>query len=321
MLQTVAAKSTPAMTREELLSRAEALVPVLAARSADCEKARMAPAATIADYVDNGLLRICQPARYGGFDLGYDVMCEVTQTLARGCGSQAWVHMVLADNPLKLAAFDLRAQDDVWGEDSDLQDLRRHRRRRQGASRARRHRLDGRPRLLQRHRPRGLGDLRRQHLRGGQAAGRLLRADPHLRHQYHRRLVLGRPRRLGQQELRGEGRLRAGASRAVEEGLRCRHLARHPALQVRDFRSCRAAVSRRSATRRSASASREGFLESYLQFTGPRKSRGNPVADGVGVQMGVGQASAEIEAASRMYLGVVRETMQRLERNEDRARS
>jgi 3-hydroxy-9,10-secoandrosta-1,3,5(10)-triene-9,17-dione monooxygenase len=60
----------------------------------------------------------------------------------------------------------------------------------------------------------------------------------------------------------------------------------------------------------------EGFLESYLNFTGPRKSRGNPVADGVGVQMGVGQASAEIEAASRMYLGVIRETMQTLQRGE-----
>jgi len=61
----------------------------------------------------------------------------------------------------------------------------------------------------------------------------------------------------------------------------------------------------------------EGFLENYLAYTGPRKSRGTPVADGIGVQMGVGQASAEIEAASRLYQGAVRETMQTLERGEE----
>lgn len=104
-------------TREELLGRAEALAPVLAARSEACENARTAPVETIRDFVDNGLLRICQPARYGGYELGYDILCEVSQILARGCGSQAWVHMVLADNPLKLSAFSLEAQDEVWGAD------------------------------------------------------------------------------------------------------------------------------------------------------------------------------------------------------------
>ncbi len=107
------------MTREELLRRAEALIPVLAARSQACEEARMAPRETVRDYGDNGLLRICQPTRYGGYELGYDVLCEVSQRLARGCGSQAWVHMVLADNPLKLSAFSLAAQDEEWGVDPD----------------------------------------------------------------------------------------------------------------------------------------------------------------------------------------------------------
>ena len=79
---------------------------------------RKAPDATVRDFVESGLLRVCQSGRYGGYDLGYDVLCEVIQTLAEGCGSQAWVYMVLADNPLKLSAYDLRAQDDVWGEDT-----------------------------------------------------------------------------------------------------------------------------------------------------------------------------------------------------------
>src|SRR5262245_9772744 len=89
MQQKVAASSPTSMTREELLARAEALVPVLAERSAEAERLRRCPDSTIADLVDNGLTRICQPRQFGGFELGYDVLCEVSQTLARGCGSQA----------------------------------------------------------------------------------------------------------------------------------------------------------------------------------------------------------------------------------------
>src|SRR5215216_3567742 len=110
-------KPAQAQTREELLRRAEALGPLLRERAEEAEALRRCPDATIRDFVENGLLRICQPSRYGGYDLGYDVLCEVTQTLARGCGSQAWVHMVLADNPLKLSAFPLQAQEEVWGGD------------------------------------------------------------------------------------------------------------------------------------------------------------------------------------------------------------
>jgi 3-hydroxy-9,10-secoandrosta-1,3,5(10)-triene-9,17-dione monooxygenase len=55
-------------------------------RAAKAEELRRCPDETIQDYIDNDLFRICQPAPYGGFELGYDVLCEVSQTLARGCG-------------------------------------------------------------------------------------------------------------------------------------------------------------------------------------------------------------------------------------------
>jgi 3-hydroxy-9,10-secoandrosta-1,3,5(10)-triene-9,17-dione monooxygenase len=60
----------------------------------------------------------------------------------------------------------------------------------------------------------------------------------------------------------------------------------------------------------------EGFLNNYLDFTATRKSRGASVIDKPGLQMGIGEASAQIEAASRLYLGAVRETMQMLERGQ-----
>ncbi|MGH7091051.1 MAG: hypothetical protein ACREFQ_19295 [Stellaceae bacterium] len=106
-------------SREELLERAAALVPKLRVRSEAAEKMRRCPGETIADFVANDLIRICQPARYRGFEMGWDVRSEVCEVLARGCGAQAWIHHILTDHTQKLGAFDPRAQEDVWGPDPD----------------------------------------------------------------------------------------------------------------------------------------------------------------------------------------------------------
>jgi alkylation response protein AidB-like acyl-CoA dehydrogenase len=61
----------------------------------------------------------------------------------------------------------------------------------------------------------------------------------------------------------------------------------------------------------------EGFLDDYIKYTGPRKSRvTTAIADQMGTQIGVGIAAAEVEAAAQMYLTPLRETMQALERGE-----
>src|SRR3954465_13383442 len=115
MLQTTTTKKPAAIpTREELLRRAEALVPVLEERAAKAEELRRCPDETIQDYIENDLFRICQPAPYGGFELGYDVLCEVSQTLARGCGSQAGGPMGVADNIFKPPSHPAPARGAVW---------------------------------------------------------------------------------------------------------------------------------------------------------------------------------------------------------------
>jgi 3-hydroxy-9,10-secoandrosta-1,3,5(10)-triene-9,17-dione monooxygenase len=98
-----------------MLRRAEALAPVLRARSAACEAARRCPDESMADFDAAGFLRICQPARFGGFELGWDVLCEVGQILARGCGAQAWVSTVMGDHAHIASGLPLEAQEDIWG--------------------------------------------------------------------------------------------------------------------------------------------------------------------------------------------------------------
>ena len=60
----------------------------------------------------------------------------------------------------------------------------------------------------------------------------------------------------------------------------------------------------------------QGFLENYLAWTSTRRSRGARVAADVGIQISAGVSAAEIEAAERLYLGAIRETMETLERHE-----
>ena len=103
----------------ELYARAQALVPILAERSAQCEALRRCPPETIDALQESGLLQLCRPARYGGHEYGWDVLCRVNRILARGCGSQAWVANVLNDHTQLVGAFALEAQDEVWGEHRD----------------------------------------------------------------------------------------------------------------------------------------------------------------------------------------------------------
>ena len=302
--------------REDLIARAEALAPILAERSAACEAAREAPAETVRDYMDLGLLRICQPKRYGGYELGYDVMCEVTQALARGCGSQAWVHMVLADNPLKLSAFSLEAQDEVWGANSAARICVAV------AAVGKAKRVAGGVIWNATHGFSSGVDHADWVICGGNIIEEgkapvgcfvvMPTSEIEIIDDWHS---------VG---LAGSG----SKSFAVKDVF----VPDHRVLMKKDYdagtspgtlfytspvsKLPRGGVSAVSYTAVCVGVA-EGFLENYLAFTGPRKSRGAPVADGVGVQMGVGLASAEIEAASRMYLGAVRETMQTLERGED----
>jgi len=312
MLKAVHTKRHANATREELLARAEALIPVLRERATEGERLRRCPDQTVRDYVDADLLRVCQPSRYGGFDLGYDVACEIIQTLARGDASQAWVYMVLADNPLKLASYEIAAQDDVWGVDSTKK-------------------------LCVAVSPVG----RAKKVDGGVLWSGLHGFSSGIDHadwvmcggfEYDENGVKGRglSALMPTSEvtiiddwnvvgLAGTGSKsfmvkdvfvpahRLLDKKANDEG-RSPGALFYTAPVTRLPRGGVSAVSYTAVVVGVA----QGFLREFLDVTGPRKSRGESVATNVALQASVGQAAAEIEAAERMYLGAIRETMQTL---------
>ena len=83
------------VTREELLRRATALLPVLKERAARTEQLRQIPPETVQDLVSSGLIRLGNPQRYGGLGIEYDAAFDVAWELGRACGSTAWCYCPL----------------------------------------------------------------------------------------------------------------------------------------------------------------------------------------------------------------------------------
>jgi 3-hydroxy-9,10-secoandrosta-1,3,5(10)-triene-9,17-dione monooxygenase len=104
---------------EELLARAEALVPTLRERAPRAEQLRRLPDETIADLHSSGLFRMLQPARVGGSELPFRALFELTAVIGRGCGSTAWVLANLAAHHWLLGMWHPEAQDEIWGESPD----------------------------------------------------------------------------------------------------------------------------------------------------------------------------------------------------------
>ena len=106
-------------TADELMARARALVPVLQERAARCEEHRCVPEETVQDFERAGLLRLSQPVRYGGYEMGWDTLCDLADVLAAADGSQAWLQHIFADHTVFVATFPAQAQDEVWGKNHD----------------------------------------------------------------------------------------------------------------------------------------------------------------------------------------------------------
>ena len=103
------------MTTQGYLDAARRLVPVLAERARATEQARSVPNETIAEYHRTGILRLLQPARFGGAQAGFDTFSSVVEILAEGCSSSAWVYAVLGEHQWIVACLPERGQEDVWG--------------------------------------------------------------------------------------------------------------------------------------------------------------------------------------------------------------
>jgi alkylation response protein AidB-like acyl-CoA dehydrogenase len=108
------------ITREELIARARAMIPRLRERASATEEARQLLPETVQEFTDAGFFRIVQPRRFGGFELGLDVLEEVVVEVGRGCGSSAWALAILGGHSWLAGLFNEDGQCELFGEDGHV---------------------------------------------------------------------------------------------------------------------------------------------------------------------------------------------------------
>jgi alkylation response protein AidB-like acyl-CoA dehydrogenase len=298
-------------SRETLLSRARVLATTLSERSAECEAQRRVPAATVADYIENGLMRLCQPQRYGGYELGWDLVCEIGHALARGCGSQAWIQHIFNGHVQFVCAFSLEAQDDVWSKEPDAQiaasfdPVGKARPVQGGMTYSGRHAFSS-----------GI-----DHAQWLICGGRVSTSDGAAQKCF---FLLPKSDVKVIDDWYSMGLAGTGSNSFEVADV---FVPEHRILTWADFDAGsgpgglvnRAPIYRLPATTMTvgfascAVGVAAGFLDEYLSYTRPRKSRGVSVAASMGTQIGAGHASALIDAASAVCLDSARRSMQTAE--------
>ncbi len=101
----------------EMIGRAQALAPTVAARAPQAEALRRIPDETESDFRAAGFFQIMQPARYGGLESRYGLHTILAMEVARGCASSGWILSVTACHSWILGMFPREAQDEIWGVD------------------------------------------------------------------------------------------------------------------------------------------------------------------------------------------------------------
>src|SRR4051812_46397874 len=104
----------------ELLGRARALIPALAARAPQAARDRKVPDESLAEMQAAGLFRVMQPRRWGGYELAPDSFFDIQLALAEGDMATGWIYGLLGVHPWLMALMDERAAEEVWGEDRSV---------------------------------------------------------------------------------------------------------------------------------------------------------------------------------------------------------
>jgi 3-hydroxy-9,10-secoandrosta-1,3,5(10)-triene-9,17-dione monooxygenase len=115
-----AGSASSGISYEQALASVGALLPKLAERAADAEKARRIPAATLRELRESGLMRVIQPRRVGGSELPWVCLVDIGSALATACASTAWNWANYAVHHWMLALWPVACQDEIWDADPDM---------------------------------------------------------------------------------------------------------------------------------------------------------------------------------------------------------
>ncbi|HEX4042358.1 MAG TPA: acyl-CoA dehydrogenase family protein [Xanthobacteraceae bacterium] len=119
MSQTASVHSLAPPTVEELVARARELAPLFSKNAAVGEANRRVEEESIQAATKAGLMKICTPKRYGGWEMNTRTMLDVSAAIAEADGGTAWVVNLNNICCWLTSLYSVKAQDEVFGADPD----------------------------------------------------------------------------------------------------------------------------------------------------------------------------------------------------------
>lgn len=114
-----AIRRPPVPSASELFARARAMVPEIRALAEETERNRALFPHIIQRIREAELLRTCRPREFGGFEHDGEVALRIALTISAACASTGWTVNGAVSNGLSLAHWPIEAQREIWAEDAD----------------------------------------------------------------------------------------------------------------------------------------------------------------------------------------------------------
>lgn len=107
-------------TVADLLDRARGLAQLAASHAQETEQQRHLADDVITAMKDSGLLRVLQPAHWGGYEMDLETFVRVGTEIASGDTSTGWVYCILGIHNFWIGYVDPQLQEEIWGKDSNV---------------------------------------------------------------------------------------------------------------------------------------------------------------------------------------------------------
>lgn len=303
------------VTPAAMITRAREIAPRLRERAEEARVLRQVPPNTMEEFHESGLLRLGQPKRFGGFEMGWDVLCEISEILAAADCSQAWIQRITADHAVMVGTFPAEAQEEVWADNhraiicAGFDPV------------GRATRVPGGFRFSGKHGFSSGIDFADWLIAGGYIVEGDTLDGPHF-------FLLRRSEAAIVDDWDTIGLEGTGSKSFVTEdvfipahrqldGGRAR-IGQGPGTAINKapvYRTPRGGVTSTGFAALTVGTAK-GVLQEWLLYTAPRKSRDVAMARDPGIHMVAARASAEIDAAQALYFGTISNATRRLEAGE-----